>query len=794
MTMTAYYRKAFRDLWENKARAFLVILALVVGVVSVGTVATTYSILIREMDKNYLNTTPASASLWVDGVDQNLVQIVADRPDIALAEARAQIIGRIRIGDGEWRELWLYVIANFDNLQIGTFTPDQGVWQPGTGEILFERTAIQVAQAEIGDTVVVKLPNVDERPLSVTGTVHAPGLPPAWVEGRVYGYITPETLALFGGDFSLNQLLLTVAENKFDQAHIRETAYAIKEWLEENGYTVARIDIPEPGKHPHADLMSAFLMMLGISGILTLIMSSILVTNMISAMLAQQIRQIGIMKAIGGSIGQIAGIYLLMVLTLGVIALVIGLPISVSLGRMLASDQAVNMLNFDIFDYGVDVWAYGLITAVGLLMPLIASIYPISKGSRRTVVDALSDYGVGKGQFGSSIIDVFLSKVTGIARPFLLSLRNTFRRRNRLVLTLITLTTAGASFTAAMNVIASIDTEVARKFDAVPYNLDISFSQSYAQTLVENAVSHISGVERIETWGGGQASVVLPDGTLGHPLRIAALPRGTQLIPEIPITSGRWLQPDDQNAIVINSALLKTLEIDTVVGDEITLSINGVQTVWQLVGISWEYLSGTAYVPFDYFSQMIGQTGQAANIVVRVSDQTRVDEIARDLEVQLTDMGFDVTTMWKTEDTRGVFQTHMLLITGILLIMAALFIIVGGFGLAAAMSLNVLERTREIGILRAMGASTPQVLQIVLLEGVFTGVLSWIFAVLLSIPLSGLMTQVFDIGFGMPVSLTLSGGGWVIWFFAVVAIAVIASASPAWSAVRKPVDRVLAYE
>ena len=162
--MSAYYRKAFRDLWENKARAFLVILALVVGVISVGTVAATYSILIREMDKNYLNTTPASASLWVDGIDQNLVQTVADRFDIALAEARAQIIGRIRIGDGQWRELWLYVIADFDNLQIDTFTPEQGVWHPGTGEILFERTAIQVAQAEIGDTVVVKLPNVDERP------------------------------------------------------------------------------------------------------------------------------------------------------------------------------------------------------------------------------------------------------------------------------------------------------------------------------------------------------------------------------------------------------------------------------------------------------------------------------------------------------------------------------------------------------------------------------------------------------------------------------------------------------
>lgn len=182
-----------------------------------------------------------------------------------------------------------------------------------------------------------------------------------------------------------------------------------------------------------------------------------------------------------------------------------------------------------------------LIIAVGLLMLLIASVYPIRKGSWRTVLDALSDYGVGKGQFGSSVIDVFLSKVTGIARRFLLSLRNTFRRRSRLVLTLITLTTAGSSFTAAMNVIASIDTEVARKFDAAPYNLDISFSQSYLQTLVKTRSAMSAAWSVSETWGGGQASIVLPEGTLESPLRIAALPRSTQLIPEITIISGDGL-------------------------------------------------------------------------------------------------------------------------------------------------------------------------------------------------------------------------------------------------------------
>src|SRR5512136_1695729 len=130
MTINAAWRKAFRDLWENKARALLVLLALVVGVVSVGTVAVAYSILPREMDKNYLNTDPASATLWVEPLDEQLVQKVAAFPQIAQAVARSEIIGRFQVAPGEWRELWLYVIPDFNDLRLDKFTTEQGAWPP----------------------------------------------------------------------------------------------------------------------------------------------------------------------------------------------------------------------------------------------------------------------------------------------------------------------------------------------------------------------------------------------------------------------------------------------------------------------------------------------------------------------------------------------------------------------------------------------------------------------------------------------------------------------------------------
>jgi putative ABC transport system permease protein len=792
MIANASWGKAFRDLWENKARALLVILALVVGVLSVGTVAVTYSILIREMDVNYLKTDPASATLRVAPLDDELVKTVAEMPRIAKAEARSEIVGRFLLSPGRWQELWLYVVPDFDHMQLDRFTPERGAWPPATGEILLERTAVSVAQAKMGDTVTVKIPNRKALALSFTGTVHTPGLPPAWVESRVYGYITPATLALFGGEPALDQLKILVAGDQSDKPAIIRTANELKAWLVENGRIVSRMDIPEPGKHVHADLMAAFISMIGAMGLLALAMSGILVTNMISAMLSRQIRQIGVMKAIGGSARQIAGIYISMVVALGLAAIAIGLPVSLALGRALAGYEAVQMLNFEIFDNRVDLWAYGLVCATGLIIPLLAAAYPIGKGSRITVVAALGDYGVGQRRFGTSRIDVLLGKVTGGVRSFLLPLRNMFRRRVRLVLTLLTLTVAGASFITAMNMRASTDLGVASKFDATPYDIEIAFSRAYPQEDVERFLSGVEGVKRVETWGGARATIVLPDGTPGNKqLSIIAPLLNTELSPKPPVVEGRWLRPDDRNAMVMSGGLLRKQDINASLGDEIVLDIHGQRTAWRLVGITQEFLASAAYVPNGYFTR---STTHTTSTVVKVADPAMTDRVARDLEIQLDNAGFDVYTMWKTADSRKVMADHMLLITAILLVMAALFVIVGGLGLASTMSLNVLDRTRELGIMRAIGASTGNLLSIIIMEGALIGALSWVCALILSFPFTALMGRVIEVFLESPMALTTSAAGWAVWFFVIIAIGSVASAFPAWNAARQPVNEVLAYE
>src|SRR5512133_610738 len=104
------WRKALRDLWLNKTRAVLVVLSIAIGVFGLGLVADSYAILVREMDKNYLFTNPAAATLYTTALDPDFLQSVKALPQVDDAEARRTVVGRVQVGNNEWKNIWLFVV------------------------------------------------------------------------------------------------------------------------------------------------------------------------------------------------------------------------------------------------------------------------------------------------------------------------------------------------------------------------------------------------------------------------------------------------------------------------------------------------------------------------------------------------------------------------------------------------------------------------------------------------------------------------------------------------------------
>jgi putative ABC transport system permease protein len=287
-----------------------------------------------------------------------------------------------------------------------------------------------------------------------------------------------------------------------------------------------------------------------------------------------------------------------------------------------------------------------------------------------------------------------------------------------------------------------------------------------------------------------------PDGTESDPVFMRA-PQPDSALIRPRIAEGRWILPDDENAVVINTMFLKD-EPDLKVGSPLKLKIAGKETAWQVVGIA----SGTPPAPmlhvnYPYMSRLMGAVEQAgiAIVVTAPRDPASQAAAAKALEEHLKAVGMEVNYRQTSSEERTQIIGRFEVLIVFLLIMAVLLAIVGAIGLTGTMSLNVLERTREIGVMRAIGASDGSVFQIVVVEGLLIGVISWCFGALLAYPLGKLLSDAIgNITMKTAMDYAFSVNGMVGWLVIASVLAVIASLLPARNASRVSVRDVLAYE
>ena len=807
--MTVPWRKAVRDFWHERARTVLVVLAIALGISAFAAVMSAYTILTRELDLGYLATNPASAVMRLDSIDDDTVKAILQNPEVSDAEPRRTIRGQIKAGPVQWRNLMLFVVEDYGNIRVSRLVPESGAWPPANGEILIERDAFQVAKAKIGDAVIVKTANGVEQPLVISGSVHDVGQAQARMENIVYGYINLATLVQLGEEPTLDQLNILVAQNRFDENHIKRVVADVEQLIESRGHEVRRIDVPAPGKHPHSDLTGILLLAMSSFGLFVLLLSGILVINLLTAMMASQVRQIGVMKAIGGTRWQIARIYFGQALFLGIAAVVVSVPLGILGSRALCRYMAM-FLNFDINSFAVPVWVYLLVAVVGLAAPLIAAAYPVWSGTAAPVRVALSDFGLSQTTFGASAFDRALTRIGGTFSLVAVAIRNSFRRRTRLVLTLLTLAAGGLFFLAALNVRASMVNTLDQMFAARKFDLSISLANPYEEEKIQKAISNTPGITRAEGWFQTEAATVnvnpssaSPDphesglhggGSEVNRFSVVALPVDSQLL-NLDIIEGRNLAPGDTDAIVINNALAGR-ESKMRVGETVVLRMGPAETTWRVVGLAREAFSPpVAYIPLSFIQQR--HPGMINNLRLSLddSDPDSLATVKANLDRNLEQQGVRARGSLSKAETRFGFDQHMLMIYVFLIVMSSIIGGVGGLGLMTTMSLNVLERRREMGVMRALGATPRIVWLMIVAEGVVIGLLSWIIAALLAWPISKVLGNFLTkVMFRSGLDFTFEPLGLLIWIVVSISLSATASFFPAWKASRVTVREALAYQ
>jgi putative ABC transport system permease protein len=795
--------KVLRDLSSNKTRTILVILSIAVGVTALGMVMGAQSIVDESLPKQYAAINPASATIYtLDTFDDDMIEAIEAMPEVGQAEGRRYVSVRFFDKDGVSRTLQINVIPDYEEQGINIIMPEEGAFPPPERDLLIERASFSAAlglgDVEIGDTLVIEPPDGKKREVTVAGSVYDQSQLPAFMAGTGYGYITTDTLEWLGEPRDYNQIVFVVEDNKLDADHIQEVSKKIQSRMEKDGNQVLFTLIFPPGEHPTQNFLNAFSYILGAMGLLSLFLSGFLIVNILAAILAQQVRQIGIMKTVGARTGQISWMYFILVLMFGVLGLALAIPLG-ALGSLGLATLFSSLLNFNIDGFQFNPQVVLVQVIIGLSIPLLAAIYPVVKGVHVTAREAISEQGLGKGQFGSSWLDhaiLGLRKVLPIARPSQISIRNTFRRKGRLTLTLITLSLATTIFISIFSIRASLQQTLDDALNFFDFDIQIVFDQAYRVDPIQQQVLNMDGVNNVETWGFGSARRIRPDESESDSIIVYAPEPDSEML-NVTLTDGRWLEEGDTNAIVINTDVLRT-EDDIGVGSMITLNIEGKESEWEVVGIVRGLMTGTnAFINFDHYGRVTNAIDKAQVVFVQLDDRSPGNqmELGQSLEESYRRSGFRVQQMQTIAQLRTLISGIFNVIIIFLLFMALLLGIVGGLGLMGTMSINVIERTREIGVMRAIGASDGAVLRIVLLEGVIIGLISWIIGGVIAIPASYFLTEtVGTILLQASPSYVFSVSGAVVWLFIVMVLAGIASFIPARSASKLTIREVLSYE
>lgn len=795
--MTSRWKKIWADFWSNKSRTFLTILTIMVGTLAVGFNANLGAYMLESMDGDYLSANPSEGQIYMSPFDDDLVKIAREMPGVNAAEGRSSVGAHLIPTQGQPISIQFTGIKDPSMLTLDQLKPKSGestIPVYGDKQVIFDASAESLGY-KIGDKIIIELDNGRRRELVFAGYMHDVAGFPYNLAQQINAYVTPDTLEWLGGSRQYSALAISVSEKQTDAVHVKAVVQSVADRLEKAGQIIYFVNVYQPGHHFAWTITQGIFFVLSTLGYMTVVLSAFLIINTITAIMTQQTRQIGIMKAVGGGNSQIFGMYVVLVLGFGVVALLLAIPLAGSLASTMGAGMAA-YLNFNTLPFKMYPGAVVQQAIVALLIPLLAAMWPVYNSIRITVREAISDYGIG-GNSKRKQSSVGRGALV-IPRPMRLSLRNVFRRKLRLGLTLFSLVLGGAIFIGVYNMWASFDKTIEDIQGYFLADINMSFQRGYRFEEVATLAESVPGVSSVEGWFEFPGTLKMGDEGSGTQILFVAPPSTSTLIDPI-ITTGRWLETGDENAIVIGNHLLQIFP-ELKVGDWLTIEIMDKETKWHIVGtytITGNVSPPLLYVNYEYLSQVIGLPGQVYSLRVltdmhdapsqkRINDQLVTLFKERGIQVGSTQLGSDFIDGQKASTNILVY---------FMMGMAVLITIVGGLGLMGTMSINVIERTREIGVMRAVGASNLDIQSIVIVEGLVVGLISWAISIFLSFPITNVLT--FGVGMAVltaPMTPVYDAMGFVAWLIFTIVLATIASALPARNASKLTVRDTLAYE
>ncbi len=789
--MFALFRKAYRDVTQRRVRSLLTIGAIAIGVAGIVAIVSTAQNLTRAQADAYRHASQADITFWVWDAPPKTARALEDIPNVAAAELRNNYFTKCK-WNGEYRDVnvWGLNFADTRINQIRLLDP-----APKSGEFVAEISVRDLFPVQIGDAFACRARDGSTVTLTLAGFAQSPNYPSATILDWATIYANPDDVAKLLDIAGANQALLKVR----DLADVRDTARDAARLLDRRGVSHGAPTIRDPQNYLGKRELDALFVLLSVFSVVGLVTSGFLVANTLAAMTAEQVGEIGIVKAIGGTRAQVIAIYLIAALLYGIAGTILGTILG-ALGswRLLAYIGA--LLNLDS-GFVVAPEGVALGAVVGIFVTLIGGLIPALSGTAIRVKDALEAYGITS-TYGQGRVDRLAQKIVALPPLPAMSLRNLARRKARSLITMLVIAVAVAASLAAQSTSTSVDTAIDGLFKTYYADAWAWFDQWVGTNFASNFRA-VEGVNAVEVWSFGDAWVrasTSPDTTapLSAPVcaRLWGVPANTTMyVPRL--VAGRWYRADETDAVVVSTDL--ALERKLRVGDTLEVEISETRRDFRVVGIVIDNsiflgssVAGKVFVDETIVERMQDRLGWATFFALRFDahDPATVEKRLGELQTKFKQYQMGTDSAYR--EVRGAKeQTRILSLA--LYAMSLIIGAIGALGVLNTLTLNVLERRREIGVLRSIGAADANLVQVFLTEGLALGFGGWIVGILIGYPLGQLLLNLmkavlFQIDYIFSPQMIFAS------LLFALALATLASLVPALGAARLRVGQVLRYE
>jgi putative ABC transport system permease protein len=822
---------AWRNLMRRKMRTFLTIMSIVIGVASTfGVIAAVDTA--EKAFPIYLKEAFAKADFTIAGTDAYFSEDIykqletsEDYRAVAMLKENTKLVTEEKGISAIQKRIVITGYSQFDSPVIGFKLIDGDL--NADGAVITDRTA-EVWGTNVGDLITFDTDNGVKK-IEVTAIVkYTKDLmgPSSWNMAKYHHWAVALPLPLVQNWFDLNGKIQAIQVKAESPNQLETVEHELNHLVKSNSGTYLQpmvVNFDTVFKDLHT-----FFLALYIAGFLGIALSAFIIFNSLFVSMKERKNEFAVLKTIGYTSSQLQAMVLSEVFLVAIIGTVMGLL--VGYGLALGLKSLIFML------YGVQsnnsmVLTTGVLVSViaGLLVPVLASWYPIRKVGKVSVIEILKE---NKAKASSKnkwfavigvllILSGFFIKHLSLVLPLMIgisllfpylfklfsfllkgfyslvfkfsgdmAIRNLNRNLSRTSMTSVILCLG----IAMILLMSSLNSALLQTYERVIHNsyggnLDIMFHHIEKEDLA--ILKNTEGVADATTYSLQNIVWTIND----EKRMLPVFGVGAEWIDRFPL----FTSSESSHSHLINGLKRNEIILDEIsfrvwggkLGETITLdTLDGEKTLKVVNVVNTMKNSGySAFMKDDDFKENFGVKYERNALVIK-DEKTSPLQLRENIYDQF---GERVEEMWGPEDwvsvIGGTITGSFSIINGLVI----LGIIVSGIGITNTLLINIMERIREIGMMRAVGVTRSQIIRMILLEGFGIGlaatVIGILFGILLIYITSGFV-EVNNLTFEFGVSPIIMA---IIFLFGIL-ISLISSFTPSRRAAKTPLNEALRYE